>query len=170
MIFLNAIFILTLCQLGTSTTIIAVDTSKVLSKVDPRFLSVAIGTHVVAERWNRFDFNHPRVLNMAKALSPAYFRLGGTSADLTIFEEKPKRNSPLNTTTELNTNYSENCFQTNNAEGGNICEDLSLKLYKPKKNITLSGLDWINLNEFAEKVNWTFLFDINVSVVPFISI
>ena len=35
-----------------------------------------------------FDFHSRAVLSMAKALAPAYLRVGGTAADLLIFREK----------------------------------------------------------------------------------
>ena len=64
-----------------------VDSSRVHWETDPRFLSVAIDSHVVQERWKNFDFNSGRVRAMARALAPAYLRLGGTAADLLIFQE-----------------------------------------------------------------------------------
>ena len=65
---------------------IAIDLTQCVTQVDPRFLSVALDSHIVAEGWKNFDFKSPRVLNMARALSPAYLRLGGTAADLLFFK------------------------------------------------------------------------------------
>ena len=67
---------------------LSIDVFNKVAQVDPKFLSVAIDSHVVAERWKNFDFDSDRVLNMAKALAPAYLRLGGTAADLLTFKEK----------------------------------------------------------------------------------
>jgi hypothetical protein len=69
---------------------LGIDLSKVVANVDPKFLSVAIGSRLVAENWKNFDFKSTKLLNMAKALSPAYFRLGGTSADLLYFKKHHK--------------------------------------------------------------------------------
>ena len=67
---------------------LSIDVFTKVAQVDPKFLSVAIDSHVVAERWKNFDFYSNRVLNMAKALAPSYLRLGGTAADLLTFKEK----------------------------------------------------------------------------------
>ena len=37
--------------------------------------------------WRHFDFESRRFQNLARALSPAYLRLGGIAANLAIFEE-----------------------------------------------------------------------------------
>ena len=68
-----------------------IDLSNVVAKVDPKFLSVAIGSRLVAENWKNFDFKSTKLLNMAKSLAPAYFRLGGTSADLLYFKKHQKK-------------------------------------------------------------------------------
>ena len=62
-----------------------------MAKVDPKFLSVAIGSRLVGENWKNFDFKSTKLLNMAKSLAPAYFRLGGTSADLLYFKKHQKK-------------------------------------------------------------------------------
>ena len=51
-----------------------IDSSVAVSEVDPRFLSVALDSHLVAERWKNFDFKSKRVLHMAQALAPAFLR------------------------------------------------------------------------------------------------
>ena len=65
-------------------------------EVDPRFLSVAIDSHLIAQRWKNFDFSSKKVLNMAKALSPAFLRIGGTAADLLNFQiNSPSKQQPI---------------------------------------------------------------------------
>jgi heparanase 1 len=70
--------------------------------VEPRFLSVAVDTAQVVggEFWapagtgagllhthttDSFDFSRPRLQNLARALGPAYLRIGGTAADRTVY-------------------------------------------------------------------------------------
>ena len=50
----------------TNSTTITIDLTKCVNQVDPRFLSVALDSHIVAEAWKNFDFQSERVLNMAK--------------------------------------------------------------------------------------------------------
>ena len=64
-------------------------------EVDARFLSEAIDSHLIAERWKDFNFSSKRVLNMARALAPAYLRIGGTAADLLTFRVNPSKNSKI---------------------------------------------------------------------------
>ena len=130
-----------------------------MAQVDPRFLSVALDSHIVAEGWKNFDFKSPRVLNMAKALSPAYLRLGGTAADLLFFKEH-SRSSKLNSTGSKSSCY----CTTNYDEHKKICEDLEEFFYKNRTAFPMSGQDWIDINEFSSKVGWSFLFDVNVLI------
>ena len=67
------------------TSIVNIDTNKVLAQVDERYLSVALG--MINKNWKQLDLNNARVINMAKALSPAFLRLGGTGADLATFNK-----------------------------------------------------------------------------------
>ena len=138
---------------------LSIDLSKKVAQVDPKFLSVAIDSHVVAERWKNFDFHSERVLNMAKALSPAYLRLGGTAADLLTFKEKLTKDQakPMNTSTGT-----EGCWCSESQNGSKHCEDLQKVLYKNRTKFYMSGQDWIEINQFSQKVGWSFLFDFNV--------
>jgi hypothetical protein len=47
-------------------TVIRVDVNQIVGQTDPKFLSVAIDSHVIAERWKNLNFSMPRVENMAK--------------------------------------------------------------------------------------------------------
>ena len=40
------------------------------------FLQVAIDSHVIAHGWYGANFKDPTLITMAKALAPAYLRLG----------------------------------------------------------------------------------------------
>ena len=53
--------------------------------VDPQFLSVTLGIGKMQNDWAAVNFSAPRVINAAKALSPAMLRLGGTRADFLTF-------------------------------------------------------------------------------------
>ena len=137
-----------------------IDVFTKVAQVDPKFLSVAIDSHVVAERWKNFDFDSDRVLSMARALAPAYLRLGGTAADLLTFKEKltPGELQPMNTTSV----GSDNCWCTESLSHDKSCENLQGNLYKNRTKFFMSGTDWIQINEFCKKVGWNFLFDFNL--------
>ncbi len=108
---------------------------------------MAIDSSVVSRKWMNFDFNSPAIQSMAKALSPAFFRLGGTAADLVIFK--------LDTEDEYDDGQ--------NAHGSGFAipgDDFCVK--PPRHNFTMSARDWVLVNHFSESVGWHFLFDINV--------
>ena len=126
-------------------------------EVDARFLSVAIDSHLIAERWKNFDFSSKRVLNMARALAPAYLRIGGTAADLLTFRVNPPKN------TKLKNIFVDETVQNSTASSqplNNSCLCGFEKRLKTK--FFMSGRDWIQLNEFARYANWSMLFDVNV--------
>ena len=139
-------------------SVVELDTTELLTKVDPRYLSVALG--MLHKNWKQLDFSNQRVINMARALSPAYVRLGGTGADLAIFDESLGNQIPQKSKIELkHTKYVTHGLQLNQINKGRDCEKLNL--LNPRKNFTFSKEDWIGLNNFTKNVNWTLLFDVN---------
>nr|XP_032806724.1 heparanase-like [Petromyzon marinus]XP_032806725.1 heparanase-like [Petromyzon marinus]XP_032806726.1 heparanase-like [Petromyzon marinus] len=68
-----------------------VDTSEALHALSPEFLSFAIDASVVENGWIDF-LRHVRLVTLAKALTPAFLRFGGTRQDFLIFQ--PESGSP----------------------------------------------------------------------------
>ena len=64
---------------------IALEISEPFSEVDPQFLSVMIGARYVSRNWSGNTFTAQRIINMARGLTPAMLRVGGTSGDFLIF-------------------------------------------------------------------------------------
>ena len=63
---------------------ISVNTKSPVFVVDKRFLSVAIDMGELRKHWKNFDFS-TRIFTLAKALSPAFVRFGGTDEDFVTF-------------------------------------------------------------------------------------
>ena len=100
---------------------------------------------------------------MAKALAPAYLRLGGTAADLLVFKEKGQNEDPGTTVDQPQPQPDPTkCWCAGDRNGTKICEDLKDLYYKKRKNFTMTGRDWIDIAGFSRKVGWKFLFDLNV--------
>ena len=138
------------------TSVVKIDTSKIIAQVDERYLSVALG--MINKNWKQLDLNNQRVINIAKALAPAFVRLGGTGADLATFNDSETQDSNV-----INKFRSpKDSLSKHKAREVNGCEDLNLKLQKVRKNVTITKDDWMDLNVYAHKVNWTLLFDVNV--------
>jgi heparanase 1 len=81
---------------------LSIETGRAAAEVEDRFLSVAIDTAEVVggDFWAppgqgkgplkthpvaRYDFARPRLRELARALAPAYLRIGGTAADWTVY-------------------------------------------------------------------------------------
>ena len=111
------------------TSIVNIDTSKVLAQVDERYLSVALG--MINKNWKKLDLNNERVINMAKALSPAFIRLGGTGADLATFNETHESNY-------IPEIYdSPNISPKDKVKDNGYCRNIELNLQKNRKNVTM---------------------------------
>ena len=69
---------------------IAVNLTEYMYNVSDQFLSVGIGTGNIQHNWNAIDFTATRIINMAKALTPAMLRVGGKAEDSLLFQETTK--------------------------------------------------------------------------------
>jgi len=82
---------------------VEVDVARAIAETDPRYLSVALDTAVVlgGAFWSRgggatslagdrpvapLDLSDPELLQHARALAPAYLRIGGTAADIVQYD------------------------------------------------------------------------------------
>ncbi len=108
---------------------------------------MAIDSNVVAERWRNLDFSDPGVRSMASALAPAYVRLGGTAADLLIFDSGGGGGGGPPTSHD----FEDSCG----------CDDDFLGR-KKRVNFTMSSSDWDYIAGFSAAVGWKLLFDANV--------
>ncbi|KAJ7987104.1 hypothetical protein DPEC_G00335290 [Dallia pectoralis] len=63
-----------------------VDLSRVFKRVDERFLSVAIDAGIVAEEKFMYLLTSPKLKTLARGLTPAFLRFGGTRQDFMTFK------------------------------------------------------------------------------------
>uniref|UniRef100_A0A3B3HCX0 Heparanase n=2 Tax=Oryzias latipes TaxID=8090 RepID=A0A3B3HCX0_ORYLA len=64
------------------------DLSSLLHRLDPRFLSVTIDASLAAEERSMLLLRTQKIRTLAKALSPAFLRFGGTRQDFMVFDPK----------------------------------------------------------------------------------
>ncbi|KAM7368582.1 hypothetical protein PAMP_012907 [Pampus punctatissimus] len=64
---------------------VCADLSAVIRRVDPRFLSVTLDASLAAEEKFMFLLQSPKLKTLAKALTPAFLRFGGTRQDFMVF-------------------------------------------------------------------------------------
>ncbi|KAH9512228.1 hypothetical protein Btru_041187 [Bulinus truncatus] len=104
------------------------------------FLSLTFGMKAIAVNWQRLNLSSSRALNMARALSPAYVRLGGVAADVIHFDPHGQHSVPV-------VSQGQTQWQ-------------SQKKYD--QNLTLSGERWRDVTRFFENAGWNVIFDFNV--------
>ena len=114
---------------------IDIDTSQYIHQARDEFLSIDLDCSLIAHKWETFHPLNPAVVNMAKSLSPAILRLGGTSCDWVIFNETRRINNLL-TPTNPDLDYNETSI--------------------------LKITDWDNLMNLTHQANLSLLFDANV--------
>uniref|UniRef100_A0AAY5KDK9 Heparanase n=1 Tax=Esox lucius TaxID=8010 RepID=A0AAY5KDK9_ESOLU len=93
------------------SVILNVDLSGVFKRVNERFLSVAIDASIVAEEKFIYLLTSPKLRTLARALTPAFLRFGGTTQDFMIFNPSPSE-------------FDE--FDRDLRPSGDICERLEL--------------------------------------------
>ena len=64
---------------------LSLDLTNAISTIDPEFLSVTIPARLARRDWVLVNFSSPRVIYLAKALNPCIARVGGSGADILIF-------------------------------------------------------------------------------------
>ncbi|XP_006151458.1 heparanase isoform X1 [Tupaia chinensis] len=65
-------------------------TERALHLVSPAFLSFTIDANLATDPWFLTFLGSPKLRTLAKGLSPAYLRFGGTKSDFLIFDPKKK--------------------------------------------------------------------------------
>ena len=100
-----------------------------------RFLSVTIDSNAMRNHWGALDLTQPHLLTLARGLSPATLRVGGTLQNYAIFSHHDKV-----TRTEKFSEY-------------------------PYRNFIVSRSDWDVLNEFVQKAGWDLVFGLNDNLI-----
>ncbi|KAK7093362.1 heparanase-like [Littorina saxatilis] len=65
--------------------VVNVNLQQSFSTIDDRFVGVTLDLWSLLDTWGTLDFNSRQVQNMARALAPCYFRLGGGGSDSMTF-------------------------------------------------------------------------------------
>lgn len=87
---MKPVAVLVLCVLSCQTDGVHItdpdrNSSAVIRRVDLRFLSVTIDASLASEEKFMYLLSSPKVRTLAKALSPAFLRFGGTRQDFMVF-------------------------------------------------------------------------------------
>ncbi|XP_013873662.1 heparanase [Austrofundulus limnaeus] len=85
---------------GYSDLVLDLDLSAVLRRVDQRFLSVTIDASLASDERFMLLLRSQKLRTLAKALSPAFLRFGGTSQDFMVFNPQRSRQLDAGLTSE----------------------------------------------------------------------
>ena len=66
---------------------ISINLNRSVFTVSERFLSVAIDSNVMKDHWQFVNLTSAKFFTLAKGLSPAFLRIGGTNADFVIYDD-----------------------------------------------------------------------------------
>jgi hypothetical protein len=71
-----------------------INTKQSVYETDHKFLSIALDSGLIRNRWRHFNFKSEKVHSLAKGLAPAYLRIGGTNGDFLLFNPNEKTLTP----------------------------------------------------------------------------
>ena len=148
---------------NSSISKVEVNLDNALVVVSDQFLSVTLDAGGIHNHWRMINLTSPRILNLAKRLSPASLRVGGTSQDFVIFSPNGVVKS-WKTFTQLASSPIKKCSKNNmkpclikvhchSCKGNGI------------RNYTMTGADWDLVNNFVLNVGWELIFGLNVFLV-----
>ncbi|KAK7089400.1 heparanase-like [Littorina saxatilis] len=117
---------------------VTVNLQQAVNRIGSHFVGVTIDSQQIRYNWNSFGFGSTKVQNMARALSPSYFRLGGSAADYMTFDPTNQKG-----------------HKGENLQGGQVyCSNFTTQFY-------MSVDQWDILNKFLQAVGWDFIMDLN---------
>ena len=77
---------------------VSINLDRPVFTVNEKFLSVAIDTGIMLHHWPNVNFTSERLYTLARGLSPAFLRIGGTAEDLLIYDNSKAFQKPKNFT------------------------------------------------------------------------
>ncbi|XP_064601400.1 heparanase-like [Liolophura sinensis] len=79
-------FLLTQQSVWPAVLEVTAQPDRVVSVTSDKFISVAMDPAIIIDKWEAFNPRSPVAVTLAKALYPAYLRVGGTTADSLIYQ------------------------------------------------------------------------------------
>ena len=66
---------------------VSINLNRAVFTVSEKFLSVAIASGIMKNHWRRVNFTSEKFFTLARALSPAFLRIGGAREDFLIYDD-----------------------------------------------------------------------------------
>ena len=133
-----------------------INTKQCVYETDHKFLSIALDSDLIRNRWLNFSFSSEKLHNLAKGLAPAYLRIGGTNEDFLLFNpneimHKKRVDSKLLSRKILH-----------DQRGNPYLRASDKAKYLSFTNFTMTTEDVDNLFTFAKKSGLNIIFGLNV--------
>ena len=148
--------------IGSNIFKVEVNLDEALVVVSDHFLSVTLDAGGIHNHWSIINLTSPRILNLAKGLSPATLRVGGTSQDFVIFTRNGTKENG-ESFTQLGSSPIQQVMKS--------CIGCTTKVQyigyneNGNNNYTMTGADWDLVNNFVLKVGWELIFGLNALLV-----
>jgi len=75
---------------------VSINLDRSVFTVRDQFLSVAIDSGIMMNHWPHVNFTSEKLFNLARGLSPAFLRIGGTAGDFLIYDDSQGFQKPKN--------------------------------------------------------------------------
>ncbi|XP_060590905.1 heparanase-like [Ruditapes philippinarum] len=158
--------VIALMSCDTNCISVRIDTSKIHSTVNPKFVNVAVDSGLVKHHWENFQWNSTRVITLAAGLAPSFMRMGGTGADFLIF-----KNDKLSTSQghryDTQVKKTQQWLTKNTRE---IVQEIGIKGRtkrdvvhndEPLVNFTMTASFYDQVHKFVSSAGWDLIFDLN---------
>ena len=133
-----------------------INTKQCVYETDQKFLSIALGSHLIRRRWENFNFASIKLNNLAKGLAPAYLRIGGTDEDFLLFN--PNKMHPKIRARERRVDVHE----LSRDSPMNSCVMFEKPRIGPYTNFTMTTEDVDNIFTFAKEGGLRIIFGLNL--------
>ncbi|KAK6174495.1 hypothetical protein SNE40_017760 [Patella caerulea] len=80
-------FILFVYTCNVSCITINIESAPAVRNISSKFVGVCVDSVTIRYRWGNMNFTSPKLLTLAKGISPSYLRIGGTPCNYVIFNK-----------------------------------------------------------------------------------
>ena len=133
-----------------------INTKQCVYETDHKFLSIALDSGLIRNRWLNFSFTSEKLHNLAKGLAPAYLRIGGTNGDFLLFNP-----NEITQKKRVDSNLSSRKI-SHDRRGNPYRRSTDKAEHSSFTNFTMTTEDVDNLFTFAKKSGLNIIFGLNV--------
>ena len=135
---------------------VVINTEQCIFETDQKFMSIALDSNLIRNRWKCFDFSSAKLKSLAKGLATAYLRIGGTEEDFLLFNPDTTYNKRVSREQGMDL-YATPCDHPVDINAMSYGQSTSLLA-----NFTMTTKEVDNIFMFAKESGWNIIFGLNV--------